>query len=91
MANSKARERNWSKARLSGLTFNMSSLTQEELSIVKQIQELRKTLLENWDKNTEEHLGIKLKPLQCEWCSKRFNGEPLEEGEKYYCNKCLKL
>jgi hypothetical protein len=66
-----------------------------EYSLTKVRETVSKVLKEaynlGWDKNTEEHLGIKLKPLQCEWCSKRFNGEPLEEGEKYYCNKCLKL
>ena len=79
---SKARERNWSKARLSGITFNKTSFTPSELLIVKQIEDLRDTLLSNWDKNTEEHLGIKLKPLKCSWCSKRFNQEDL--GNKIF-------
>ena len=56
----KARERNWSKARVSGLHFNISSFTPSELLIVKQIQALRESLLKDWDKNTEEHLGIVL-------------------------------
>jgi hypothetical protein len=87
----KARERNWSKARLMGITFNKSSFTSTELYHIHQIEKTLKYLKDNWDKNTEEHLGIKLKPLQCEWCRKRFDGKPLEKGEKYYCNKCLKL
>lgn len=74
-----------------GITFNKNSFTSTELQIVGQIEGLIADLKKDWDKNTEEHLGIKLKPLQCEWCRKRFSGKPLEEGEKYYCNKCLKL
>lgn len=88
---SKARERNWSKARLSGISFNKNSFTSPELLLVKQIEDLKDTLLKEWDQNTEEHLGIKLKPLKCNLCNKRFNGDLLEEGEKYYCNKCLGL
>lgn len=80
---SKARERNWSKARLSGLTFNMSSFTPSELLIIKQIQALRVALLANWDKNTEEHLGIVLEPYQCGFCRRRF-------GEKNFGNKIFK-
>jgi len=100
----KARERNWSKARLSALTFNKTSFTPLELLLVKQIEDLKDTLLKDWDKNTEEHLGIKLKPHKCHFCSKRFTELDLNvkifkdsglariigtNNNTYICQKCI--
>jgi len=79
----KARERNWSKARLMGITFNKSSFTSTELYHIHQIEKTLKYLKDNWDKNTEEHLEIVLEPYQCGFCRRRF-------GEKDFGNKIFK-
>lgn len=94
---SKARERNWSKLRLSGITFNKTSFTPPELLLIKEIETLRAVLLRDWDKNTEEHLGIVLEPYQCGFCRRRFGGKDFGNKifkestiEYYICFGCIK-
>lgn len=101
---SKAKERNWAKLRVSGITFNHSCFTASEMFYVKEIERLLKELKDNWDKNTEEHLGIVLKPLKCHFCSKRFTELDLNvkifkdsglaqiigtNNNTYICQKCI--
>jgi hypothetical protein len=87
----KARKRNWAKSRLIGsMAFDMSAFTLDEQISIKQILKYQKELLKHWDKNTEKHLGIKLKPFMCELCNKRLEQTEvftLESSQLLVCKK----
>jgi len=57
----KARIRNWSKARIMGISFNMDGIAPSEVDTVIKIRKLRDELMFNWDKNSEFELGMKVK------------------------------
>lgn len=59
----RARQRNWIKARVIGMTAGMDnyeSLTPEELNIIYDINNLKDQLLERWEYNSKQ-LGMKVK------------------------------
>jgi len=58
-----ARQRNWAKARVLGMTFDLKLYTSEEAIIVKKMEALKKELIKNWDL---ESLKLGLKPSKFE-------------------------
>lgn len=54
----KARTRNWAKARLMGFILDINSLSAEESYRYGKIKLIIKDMLDNWDKNTVE-VGFK--------------------------------
>jgi len=59
----RARIRNWTKARIMGLIVGMNNpivLTDRELEIISEIEELKNLLLKEWDDNSVT-LGMKVK------------------------------
>jgi hypothetical protein len=58
-----ARQRNWLKARITGLIFIVPKecVTEHERNILKAIDEARKILLEQWEYSSRE-LDMKIKP-----------------------------
>lgn len=85
-----ASERNWMKARLLGITFNVSnegSLADNELELMGEILAIRDKLIAGWDDNSIA-LGFHLKPYKCHWCSKRSNKQYILEQDSTNC--CLK-
>jgi hypothetical protein len=83
------KERNWQKARLMGFNLHESVLTDAEKIIYRTIVELKNTLLEGWDSNTETLIGHPLPPFKCSWCGKRSNVPHNYRGHNY-CFKHFK-
>lgn len=52
-----ARQRNWQKARIKGITFNKEILTEREQNIINSIQSNIQVLLNEWDENSID-LGL---------------------------------
>ena len=57
-----ARIRNWAKARLMGMTFDINAFSKSEVSVIKDIFLLKDVLISNWDKNSVEEMGMNVKP-----------------------------
>lgn len=55
-----AKQRNWQKSRLLGITFDMSVLTDSEIQLMSNINSLRQQLIQNWEENSKS-LGLKIK------------------------------
>ena len=79
----KARNRNWTKMTLMGFVvrLNQGTFTQQEQNSFENIRPEIKSLLENWDKNSER-LGMKVGPRSCKVCWKY---RKLTNG---ICKKC---
>lgn len=90
-----ARERNWNKARLLGITLNDKILTNKEKKLFAEIIYSRRALLENWDENTVKLTGGTLKPYKCKFCGKRSMNPYQVEAEglknENLCKKCFNL
>ena len=68
-----ARARNWNKARLMGaLHLDLDGLIQSEREALKELKEMRDTILSHWDSNTVIFRGKPFKyPHKCYFCSRR--------------------
>lgn len=87
-----ARGRNWQKARVTGWGIDSICITMEEQEIMNQISILRRTLLDNWDRQTEAFFGHPLKPHKCRSCGCRSNIPHIHPDDLHnYCLKHYKL
>jgi hypothetical protein len=89
-----SRKRNWLKFKLAGLTIPHSDdyVTLEEVIIIKQILDLKKALLGNFNKNSRA-FAIKIPEHRCFSmnCRNKAKFKTHEEfygKEVYFCKKC---
>lgn len=85
----KAKIRNWTKARLVSFRVDTTVLTEMEKIQANRINQEIRQLLEDWDISTEV-LGFKVKPYQCSICGRRSTGKYEDEHGMFYCLKHYK-
>lgn len=85
----KAKIRNWTKARLVSFRVDTTVLTEMEKIQANRINQEIRQLLEDWDISTEV-LGFKVKPYQCSICGRKSTGKYEDEHGMFYCLKHYK-
>jgi|JI6StandDraft_1071083.scaffolds.fasta_scaffold01817_19 hypothetical protein len=85
----KAKIRNWTKARLVSFRVDTTVLTEMEKIQANRINQEIRQLLEDWDISTEV-LGFKVKPYQCSVCGRKSTGKYEDEDGMLYCLKHYK-
>lgn len=85
----KARARNWLKARVLSWGVGAIEITKEEKVIVNEIIRLRQQLIDNWDRNSEE-MGFFVRPYRCWLCGQKSNIEYLAPYGAEKVNLCRK-
>ncbi len=85
----KAKIRNWTKARLVSFRVDTTVLTEMEKIQANRINQEIRQLLEDWDISTEV-LGFKVKPYQCSVCGRKSTGKYEDEHGIPYCLKHYK-
>ncbi len=80
-----ARERNWQKARLMGLTFNRTVLCEAEKLEVEKIKQAVNNILSNWDIGTKL---VGLNPTGTKKCCVCWMKRKLPDG--HICRECIK-
>lgn len=85
-----SRTRNWMKARITGITFNHSVMSYNEIPIANEIDKLLKQLIKNWD-DESRRFGLKVAEYKCYWCRRKAkeSNKTIIFGEKevHLCDK----